>query len=294
MRISGKLFGAMALAAAIAMTGCSEVVGPAASPAVPTFDALMFQLTTPAEVAGEVTLCKDGPAGFTYTFTISQTAGVVNGITGTLGSLPEGGVVTLEAGECKLVWKKTTAFGVSGITGDIAVDLSITEQGPPAGTLFDDIVFVGAWSALNPDIDLENQTVSATPNRFHGAVVTFVNVADQATEPGAAGCTPGYWKNTRLAWPIPKNTNFDAFFGVTLHDVTLETAVGMGGGGVRAFGRHATAAALNAAMGAVDYPLSSAQVAAAVQAVANGTMSMAAAHQLFEGYNELGCPIPNR
>lgn len=88
---------------------------------------------------------------------------------------------------------------------------------------------------------------------------------------GTEGCTPGFWKNHLDDWGptgFDPNDDFDAVFGVDLFDpdITLDDAVNAKGGGVKKLARHGTAALLNAAHPAVDYPLSVAEVIAAVQA----------------------------
>ncbi len=106
--------------------------------------------------------------------------------------------------------------------------------------------------------------------------------------PGDEGCTPGYWKNHLEDWSAtgfgPAN-DFDTVFGVDLFspDITLEQAVNARGGGVRKLARHGAAALLSAAHPDVAYPLSVAQVIAAVQAGDSDTLA---------AFNELGCEIP--
>jgi hypothetical protein len=65
-------------------------------------------------------------------------------------------------------------------------------------------------------------------------------------------------------------------------NITLETAVNLGGGGANRLARHGVAALLSAAHPGVGYPLSVAEVIAAVQA---GNAD------LLEQSNELGCPL---
>lgn len=112
------------------------------------------------------------------------------------------------------------------------------------------------------------------------------NVSIEVEPPGDAGCTPGYWKNHLDSWPTAYSTedDFDTVFGVDLFDpdITLGEAVNAKGGGVKKLARHGTAALLSAAHPDVDYPLSVAQVIAAVQAGDADTLV---------GFNELGCPI---
>ena len=101
------------------------------------------------------------------------------------------------------------------------------------------------------------------------------------------GCTPGFWKNHLEDWgPTGYLTtdDFDTTFGVDLFDpdITLGEAINAKGGGVKKLARHGTAALLSAAHPDVGYPLSVAEVKAAVQAGDADTLA---------AYNELGCPI---
>lgn len=145
-----------------------------------------------------------------------------------------------------------------------------------------------------------------------------VCVPKKPEEPGEpAGCTPGYWR--QVGEPYSNNDqhldswgpttytpddSFDAVFGVTssmeqqggrpprpvISNPTLGTVVTIEGGGQNAMGRHAVAALLNAAHPDVNYPMTTSQVIAAVQA-AYASGDFETAHQLFEGYNEIGCSI---
>jgi hypothetical protein len=105
--------------------------------------------------------------------------------------------------------------------------------------------------------------------------------------PGTEGCTPGYWKNHLKAWGATGyalGDDFDATFGVDLFDpnITLETAMNLGGGGVNRLARHGVAALLSAAHPDVDSPYTVAEVIALVQAGDADALADA---------NELGCPL---
>ena len=105
--------------------------------------------------------------------------------------------------------------------------------------------------------------------------------------PGDAGCTPGFWKNHLEDWVgVSPSDDFDTTFGVDLFDpdITLEEAVNLGGGGIRKLARHGTAALVNALHPDVAYPLSAAEVIAAVQAGDANTLV---------AFNELGCTVNN-
>jgi hypothetical protein len=117
------------------------------------------------------------------------------------------------------------------------------------------------------------------------------------------GCTPGYWRNHTDRWLVASPTDlFDATFGVTSGlgaNYTLYQAIWAQGGGANALARHATAALLNSYGGvpntsngeAVDYPMTTAVVIAAVQAAFAEGGNIEAAKNLFAGHNELGCPL---
>jgi hypothetical protein len=106
------------------------------------------------------------------------------------------------------------------------------------------------------------------------------------------GCTPGYWKNTRMhycEWDASgygTDDDFDTVFGTNYFnpDRTLLEALNSGGGGYDALGRHAVAALLSAANPGVNYGLTVNEVKAAV---------LAGNKNLLAHYNEMGCPLNN-
>jgi hypothetical protein len=137
-------------------------------------------------------------------------------------------------------------------------------------------------------------------NKNSRPAISHYNVCYQIEPGDSEGCTPGYWRNHADRWVgVAPAADFDATFGVDLFDpdITLGTAIWLGGGGVDAFARHATAALLNAYAKAdgslgqfVNYPYTVAEVIQMVQdAVANDTIE--ATKDLFEAANELGCPL---
>ena len=118
-----------------------------------------------------------------------------------------------------------------------------------------------------------------------------------APPPGDAGCTPGFWKNTRKhlpAWvgyaPVDQFSSVfenDAFLGMTLKQVLKQ-----GGGGLNALGRHTVAALLNGANWDINYGMSDAEVIAAFNEVYPGTKAeYTALKNEFADDNERGCPI---
>ena len=111
-----------------------------------------------------------------------------------------------------------------------------------------------------------------------------------------SGCTPGKWKNNTDIWGptgyLPGD-DWDTTFGVDAFnpDLTLLEALKQGGGGVKALGRHATAALLNAAHPGIAFPFTVAEVISLVQAALAGTSSdLEETKNLLDAKNNLGCP----
>lgn len=138
----------------------------------------------------------------------------------------------------------------------------------------------------------------------HTPAISHYNVCVEPAPPdptGEQGCTPGYWRNHLDRWSgASPSDSFDATFGVDAFDseVTLGAAISLGGGSVQALARHATAALLNAEGGipnpddggTVAYPLTARRVIKLVRsALSEGTIEQTA--QLFDEYNNLGCPL---
>lgn len=89
--------------------------------------------------------------------------------------------------------------------------------------------------------------------------------------PGAEGCTPGYWKQSHHydSWVgYTPSTSFETVIGrnVFAGDPSFATVLAMGGGGTAALGRHTAAALLNAAHPDVDYGYTTSQVLSMVRA----------------------------
>ena len=129
--------------------------------------------------------------------------------------------------------------------------------------------------------------------------VTVTTPDCEETPPDFQGCTPGYWKQQQHfgSWIgyVPTGASaskYNTVFGVNLFsaNTTLLDALGAGGGGLKRFGRHSTAALLSASNDEVSYGMSAAQVILAVQnAVASGNMDAVADD--FERRNERQCPL---
>lgn len=131
--------------------------------------------------------------------------------------------------------------------------------------------------------------VGAAPS---GATVTFTNRLDVVV--GGEGCTPGYWKQPHHwdSWTAPYTpaTEFDDVFADAFGEMTLQEVLSQGGGGLKALGRHAVAALLNAASPGVDYDMTTAEVIAAFNA-AYLSGDYEALKTTLEDFNEQGCPL---
>lgn len=84
---------------------------------------------------------------------------------------------------------------------------------------------------------------------------------------------------------------FGASFG-SLGSLTLQQALGTGGGGLNALLRHSVAAVLNAASPYVAYPLTTSQIISGVQAaVAGGATSIENLKTQLDTYNNYGANL---
>lgn len=121
-------------------------------------------------------------------------------------------------------------------------------------------------------------------------------------ETGFEGCTLGYWKVKQHhdSWPAPYATssNLQTYFGLDAFNDTLLAALNYRGGpGVdgakRILLKQAVAALLNSAPGAVDYPLTTAQVTSqTAAALATGDREvMLSLATTLDAYNNQGCPL---
>lgn len=113
---------------------------------------------------------------------------------------------------------------------------------------------------------------------------------------GGQGCTPGFWKQRqhfdRWTPPYTPSTLFSAVFENAFPGMTLLQVLKQRGGGLKALGRHAVAALLNAASPDVNYDLTVNQVIAEFNAVFPGTKDeFEDLKDRFEGFNVQGCPL---
>jgi hypothetical protein len=269
---------AFALATAFMVSGCGETTTPN-SPAPGGRPLLAVGGGTPGVVdTGEFEVCKYGSAAdFTYT---------VNGGSAQALSLGDGGCAVLA---------ETIFLGPGAIT------VAITEVGDPS------IVLDSIVPTINTIFDVGGTrgapitgtlAFSGTFNGDRGILVEFYNSPAPPPPPGGGeGCTPGYWKQSHHfdSWVgYTPNQLFssvfeDAFPGKTL----LQVLSANGNAAGEALGRHTVAALLNAAVGSgVSYDLTTADVINGFNSVWPGTKgALNGQKDIFEGYNEQGCPL---
>jgi hypothetical protein len=133
-----------------------------------------------------------------------------------------------------------------------------------------------------------------TPQISHYNVCYF----PEPPSAGDQGCTPGYWRNHTDRWQgAAPSDHFHHTFGAGPH-IMLGDAIELGGGGVNALVRHATAALLNAHGGVpnadgttVDYPFTADEVTAMVQAAFADGGDIEGTKNTLAAANELGCPL---
>ncbi|WNF35723.1 hypothetical protein RJD24_14850 [Bacillaceae bacterium IKA-2] len=117
------------------------------------------------------------------------------------------------------------------------------------------------------------------------------------------GCSPGFWAQHPQQWnltPYSPDDIFNTVFGVVVFsaDATLLQVINLDAEGpspqVRQLSRQAVAALLNASDPRVNYPLTEAEVIAQYQnAINSGDLAVIVAlSELFDSFNNLGCPIP--
>jgi hypothetical protein len=134
--------------------------------------------------------------------------------------------------------------------------------------------------------------------------ISHYNVCYERQDGGDAGCTPGYWRNHADRWlGVAPGDDFDTTFDVDAFspDITLGQAIWLGGGGIDALARHATAGLLNAHGGVpnvpggetVDYAYTVQEVLDMVKAaIDSGDAALIeATKDLLAAANEAGCPL---
>jgi uncharacterized repeat protein (TIGR01451 family) len=198
-----------------------------------------------------------------------------------------------------IVWSTTHSdCTVTGAAGSQTLNCNFGDMAAGASEL----VTVTGKTTADTDCNVYENTATVNAGNHASIEASAMITVTGCNETGTGGCTPGYWKQKQHfgSWVgyVPTGTTastYNAVFGVNLFgsNVTLLQALSTGGGGINRFGRHSTAALLNAANSGVDYGMSVAGVIAAVQAaVASGDFSMIdKLADEFEDRNERNCSL---
>jgi len=198
--------------------------------------------------------------------------------------------VDVADGECLIVWE----------SGGAPVDQVTVTEYVPAGYVaswtkdqLDDGIVTSSSGTGNQASGYVNGVAASSPT-LSGVVVWFTNTPEMG---GGEGCTPGFWKQRHHMsyWAGTGYHPSDAFttpgFADAFPGETLGDVVAQGGGGIKALGRHAVAALLNAASPDVDYNLTAAEVVALFNDAYNGVTDINGAKDMLVMYNEQLSPI---
>jgi hypothetical protein len=226
----------------------------------------------------------------------------------TPGTIPAGTVVNSH-----FVHADKVGEGGGGVNleGTVTFDTDIVGIALVGATL-DASDFLGAPGTVYPTgkeqrqiaLDSKDFVIWQVDNRtvvVHSNVNAHVDqvriITEVEVQRGGEGCTPGYWKQSHHfdSWVgYAPGDSFEAVFGRDAYSgsPTLVQALAMGGGGLKALGRHATAALLNASSGGVDYAFTTAEVISMYQAAFDGGgAAIEDTKNVFEAENEMGCPL---
>lgn len=156
------------------------------------------------------------------------------------------------------------------------------------------------------------QLFSAPPNMNPDSLLWTLGVlrlplpGEEPNQVGDDGCTPGYWKNHTESWAgtgySPDQTTGSVFSGASAFPALASQSLLQslqGGGGPGTLGaakillRAAVAALLNAAHDGVDYPRTTAEILADVNAAltSNNRNTMLALASELDSDNNLGCTL---
>jgi hypothetical protein len=135
-------------------------------------------------------------------------------------------------------------------------------------------------------------TTTSTTSTTTTTTTTTPTTTTTTPPPGNEGCTPGFWKTHPGDYPTgysPSTTLGSVFTGLspTYAALTLDEALSLGGGGLKALLRHAAAALLNAASDDVDYSYTTAEVVAMTNA-AIASRAYEATKDVFDSANNGG------
>jgi hypothetical protein len=286
MHLKGALAGAAM--AVVFLAACSDS-GTAPSPVSRTLNqpSLVIApnataLPEPTADEGLVVVCKAGNASGSFTIGRTDFGSTINDMIAS--------PVTINNGFCTLVAKDSTPINLQG-------SLFSVSEAPAANTVqtLTRCRFKSADAGAETDCLATINTGSISTNLYHGWVLTYTNIF---TPPrGDEGCTPGYWKQDQHfdSWTAPYDPtdSFNTTFGIGTNwfanTFTLLQGLEANGGGANALARHAVAALLNAAAG--FYPMTVAEVIAAVQAAYADPSTIESTKNTLAANNELGCPL---
>jgi hypothetical protein len=161
-------------------------------------------------------------------------------------------------------------------------------------------------TTVEPTTSSGETTTTVKPATTSGPTTTTSAPTTTTVPPGQEGCTPGFWKQPQHldAWVGygPTDTLGDVFIltgdFADLADVTLLDALSFEGGSTLSDAaevllRQAVAALLNAASPEVDYPLTEAEIIAAVNAAltTGDRETILALAEELDTFNNLFCPL---
>lgn len=286
--------GSLVVAVAAFAVACSDPNTPMnAFVRGPSLDVLTPAPAWPFPIAdGAVQLCKTSNVGGDFDFDATGPAGID---TDPDITIPAGGGTV-----CAIIY--TSAMpNASG-----AETVVITETATAAAPLtnIDIIQYLAPHLVQDNDYipgihlnDSESEATLTATVKINNDMARRVEFTNTAPPVGNEGCTPGYWKQDQHfdSWTAPYDPTdgFNATFGIGTNwfgnSFTLLDGAGANGGGKNALARHAVAALLNAAAG--FYPMTVAEVIAAVQAAYADASLIESTKNTFATNNELGCPL---
>ncbi|VXB08800.1 Conserved repeat domain-containing protein [Pseudomonas sp. 8AS] len=209
-------------------------------------------------------------------------------------------------------------------SGNIALlGITVVDDNGTPGDVLDDVTFNLGDLAPGATTNYNGSYTPLSAGLHTNTVVAFATGADGSvleSEPANAtcevpppsdleGCTPGFWKNSPGSWVgYSPNQLITSVFSLPngqinnqLGDDTLMEALNYGGGenlvgAAQNLLRSAVASLLNSTNPEVDdFPLTTAEVIAQVNAAlaTKDRATILALHAELDGYNNLGCDLPN-
>jgi hypothetical protein len=278
------LTGIGASAVLLFAAACSETGAPTTGP--------VLSATTMAEAVGDrnenygitpgvVNVC----AFFTYLGYPDFSRKATFSSTATTGDVIAGNYEIQPLPSCIEVWNATSA--------DIASVSASLVAGHPGyvleriATAVGDQPYQFHYGVTSVSVDVSSTT---------GAYIWFKLEKADTPPPGGQGCTPGYWRQDQHfdSWTgYTPGQQFSSVFANAFPGKTLLEVVWMGGGGLKALGRHTVAALLNSSSAGVNYDLTTQQVIDLFNAAytsGNASLIEETKNQ-FAFLNEQGCTI---